>query len=379
MPIVLQPPPAPAAVRTSSSNATATAARFRARGGDAAPSAREMLFFATRLALLLEMGSSLNRALGAIAAQVRDRGMGRIVRGVLADIESGMPLSAALCRHPRAFDPVFVSMVRAGESAGILPAMLSRQAELLRRRRQFRAALRGSLTYPAFLIVLSFTVVVFMLTVIFPRFATLLAGIQDQLPWSTRFLMSVGTALRTQAIWIGAGTIGLGIALRFAFRTTTGRNACERIPLRLPGLGGVLRQVYAARLLLSLGTLLASRVPLLEAVQITEGVLPASLYRQFFLDLRASIEGGRGIAPAFAASGLFPPTVQEMIQTGETGAGLDRIMLRLAEFYEDEVQERVRAFLQVLEPILLVLMGVVVAGISLSLLLPILKLSGGVH
>jgi type II secretory pathway component PulF len=338
-----------------------------------------MLFFATRLALLLEMGSSLNRALGAIAAQVHDAGMGRIARAVLADIETGMPLSAALARHPRAFDPVFVSMVRAGESAGILPAMLGRQAELLRRRRQFRTALRGSLTYPAFLIVLSCTVVVFMLTVIFPRFAPLLAGIEDQLPWMTRCLMRAGNGLRQHAIWIGAAMLTAIAAMRLVLHTKNGRSLREQLPVRVPGLGGILRRAYAARLLLSLGTLLASRVPLLEAVQITEGLLPRSLYGRFFAELRASIEGGRGIAPAFAASGLFPPTVQEMIQTGESSAGLDRIMLRLSEFYEDEVQERVRAFLQVLEPVLLVLMGVVVAGISLSLLLPIMRLSGGVH
>jgi type II secretory pathway component PulF len=343
------------------------------------PGERELVFFATRLALLLEMGTSLNRALAAIAAQLRDRRMANIVRLVQADVEAGMPLSAALGRHPVAFDAIFASMVRAGESAGILPAMLARQAELLERRRRFRAAVRGSLTYPAFLVLLSTVVVAFMLGFVYPRFAGLLHDVRGTLPWTTRLLLACGIQLRQHAVWIAGAAIGLLLALQAAARTVPGRRLLLQVQLRAPGLGAVLRQMYAARLLLNLGTLLASRVPLLDAVAIVEGLLPQPLYGTFLADLRRSTEEGRGLAAAFATSRLFPPTVQEMIQTGESSAALDRIMLRLAEFYEEEMQERVRGFLQILEPVLLVGMGIVVAGIALSLLLPILKLSGGVR
>lgn len=347
-------------------------------GGGPLPGDREIVFFATRLALLLESGTGLNRALAAIASQVQHRGMQQIVAAVQRDVEDGMPLYASLARHPRAFDSVFVSMVRAGESSGMLHGMLERQAQLLRRRRQFRSALRGSLTYPLFLVGLSCLVVLFMLLVIFPRFSGILEQVGGELPWTTRALMSAGLLLRSHAVWIGLALVAAALGLQSAARTSRGRAVLERAQLGLPGLGGVLRQVYAGRLLLNLGTLLTSRVPLLEAVLITEGLLPRSVYGSFFAELRASVEGGRGVAAAFAKSGLFPPTVQEMIQTGESSAGLDRIMLRLSEFYEDETGERIRVFLQVLEPVLLVLMGIVVAGISLSLLLPILRLSGGV-
>jgi len=369
---------APVAPAPAAAIAAGNAARPHVAPGRR-PAPRQLVFFTTRLALLLETGSSLNRGLAAIAAQINDREMARVTRAVQAEVEQGMPLSAALAQHPQVFDHVFVSMVRAGESAGILPAMLARQAELLHRRLRFRAAVRGALSYPLFLVVLSALVVIFMLVGIFPRFSGLLADMRAELPWTTRALLAFGVGLRRHGIETAAVLAASFLGVAWAAQLPALRTRLERLSLALPGVGGLLRQLYAGRFLLNLGTLLASRVPLLEAVVTTEGLLPRAPYARFFAELRASIEGGRGLAAAFAASTLFPPTVQEMIQTGETSGSLDRIMLRLAEFYEEEVQERLRVLLQVLEPVLLVMMGVVVAGIALSLLLPILKLSSGVH
>ncbi|MFQ5601362.1 MAG: type II secretion system F family protein [Candidatus Krumholzibacteriia bacterium] len=393
MPIAVRPEPSPPASRQhvpvpgSAGSTAAVASTTRpapARSSSAGRRCRRvgdrtLLFFATRLALLLETGSSLNRALAAIAKQIEDAEMKRITSQLRSDVEDGMPLSAALERHPQVFDNVFASMARAGESTGTLHPMLQRQVELLRRRMQFRAALRSTLSYPVFLTGLCFVVVVFMLVVIFPRFGAILSDLHGELPWMTRALMALSAALRGHPWPILLATVGGVLALRWALQTPRGRERTQRLQFCVPVLGGFLRQLYAGRLLLNLGTLLASRVPLLDAVLITEGLLPRAPYARFFAALRSSIEGGRGVAPAFAESKLFPPTVEEMVQTGESSASLDRVMLRLAEFYEDEVQERLRLLLQVLEPILLVTMGVVVAGISLSLILPIFKLSRGIH
>jgi type II secretory pathway component PulF len=341
--------------------------------------AREILFFTNQLSLMLEIGTPLNQSLSAISSQIRNPEFKTVVTAVLAAVEDGSMLSDALQQYPALFSPEYTSLVSAGENTGHLHEMLDRIVELQEKREAFASALKGAMTYPLVLCAVSTLVIIFMLSFVFPRFAILFRGVEEILPPTTKFLMGLSDFLR--AYWYGVlvffGVVGWG--LHRYLKTEQGRFTIDRLKITLPLLSGITVRIYLSQLMRTLGFLIGSNVPLMEALRITKRGTTNVLFSRFMDCVSENVEGGQGISAAFTEAPFIPETVSQMVATGEASQKLDRVMLRLSDYYEGEIEAQVKRLTTIIEPALLIIMGIVVGLIVVSLVLPIFKLSKVVH
>jgi len=342
-------------------------------------SGRELIFFTSQLSLMLEIGAPLNTSLAAISRQIANPEFQRIVGEITAAVEDGKMFSEVLRKYPRLFSAEYVSLVNAGEDSGHLREMLDRAVELQEKREEFRSALRGAMTYPLVLCIVTVGVIIFMLSFVFPRFTVLFRGVEEILPPTTRFLMAASDFLRAYWVLVAAFFAFCWIGMHFFLRTDRGRLAIDRLKITLPLLSGVTIKVYLSQLLRTLGFLIGSNVPLLEALDITRRGTANRLFSSFVDRIYENVEAGKGIAPAFEETPFIPETVTQMVRTGEEAQKLSSVMLRLSDYYEGEIKGQVKKLTTVIEPVLLILMGIVVGLIVVSLILPIFKLSKVVH
>jgi len=342
-------------------------------------SGRDLIFFTSQLSLMLEIGAPLNTSLAAIAKQITNPDLQRIVGEITNAVEDGKMLSEVLRKYPRFFSAEYVSLVNAGEDSGHLQEMLDRAVELQEKREEFRAALRGAMTYPLVLCIVTVGVIIFMLSFVFPRFTVLFKGVEEILPPTTRFLMASSGFLRADWPFVVAFIALAWTGMTFFLRTDRGRLAIDRLKITLPLISGVTIKVYISQLLRTLGFLIGSNVPLLEALVITRRGMANQLFSRFVDRIYENVEAGKGIAPAFEETDFIPETVTQMIKTGEEAQKLSPVMLRLSDYYEGEIKGQVKKLTTVIEPVLLILMGIVVGLIVVSLILPIFKLSRVVH
>jgi type II secretory pathway component PulF len=339
----------------------------------------ERMLFTERVELLLETGVSLLEALKTIQQQAPDPRFAAILTSLVQTVGEGQPFSAALAQHPEMFPQTYVRLVAAAEQGSFLPQVLKQLREMDEKNTQMRTAVRSALAYPAFLILFSCAVVVFVLVVIFPKFKDLFVSIRDQLPAPTIVLMFLSDLLRNH--WLAvlvlcAAAIGALVAW---LRTPSGRRMMDALKMSAPLIGPIFIQVYVSQTLRVLGTSLGNGVPVTVAVKATQDVIANSVFARFLADVLASIEQGRGISPAFGETAFIPPMVRQMVATGEQSGNLAKVMHRVADFYERELNKRITTFAKAVEPIMLMVMGIVVGLIVAALILPIFKLSRAVH
>jgi type II secretory pathway component PulF len=335
--------------------------------------------FTQQLAMLLRSGNGLLPSLHAIASQTRQPLLRRALERVHERLESGCNLSDALEQHPQTFDTLYVSIVRAGEATGNLTQSLDRLAAILETRGRVRSQIREAMTYPVFLMVLMTVVVFFMLVYMVPRFGTLFADMGDQLPWSTRLILGAGGFLRSRWWALPPMLLLTGFGIRRAWRMPSVRNAWDRAKLRLPVAGALFSEDYLFQIFSSLGLLLGSRVPHLEAIGIVRRAIRHAQYERFFDELAKHVEAGRGVAQAFQEAAFLPATVKLMIVTGESAGALDEVMLSLGERYRASLESDIRRLSKLMEPMMLVVMGLMVGFLAVSFILPLFKLSRMVH
>jgi type II secretory pathway component PulF len=360
------------------------AAKARERGRGATPdaprlSAKERMFLTERLELLLETGVPLHAGLAALEAQADTPE----ARGLLADLREGvaggLSFSRALAQHPEAFPPAYVHLVAAGEQGGFLPRVLERLREMDEKREELRSTLVSAFSYPAFLCVFSVAVVVFVLVMVFPKFAEIFEMIRDQLPWTTRFFMATSDVLRQRwTVWLPAGAAALFLGARWA-RSPMGVATLDALAFRLPGLRDITIQYQLVQFLYVMSLSLTNGVPILDALRACHSIVGSAGFRRFIEDLESRVSQGQGLASGFEQAEFLPALVPQMISTGEQSGGLALVMGRIAGFYEREWRRRLATLARVIEPLLLLVMGVVVGLIVSSLLLPIFKLSRAVH
>ena len=339
---------------------------------------REVMFFTTQLALLLETGSNLTESLGAIAQQTQNVHLKAAVRKVTADVNSGKMLSTSLGKHPRIFSPVYVSMIRAGEMGGFMAEMLQRMADFMKMHESLKSKVRSALAYPAVLTVISVGVAVFMVTFVMPRFMVVFEGKEHILPGTTKALMFIADIVTGYWALILIGLAGLvGGVIGFC-KTPVGRKTLDSVTLWAPLCGAIFRAAHSARVLRTLGVMLESGIPLLDGVEVTKGSVGSGEFKQFLDKVTKSVKEGRSLAEPFAKSRLFPPAVKQMVTTSEMTGSCGPVMVRLADFYDEQVENRLRSLTAMLEPAIVVVMGAVVGFIALSLFMPLFKLSRGV-
>ena len=339
----------------------------------------EVTFFISQLSLMLEIGTSLNNALRAAADQTKNPSFEAVVRSMQQDVEGGRQLSEAMGRHPQIFKNIFVSMVKAGETGGYLKGILDRTVEMHEKRQALITQVRTTLTYPVVLCVLSTVVIIFVIAGILPKFAVLFEGKESILPFSTRFLMALSASIQ-QYWWVYLVSIaGLIFGLKYWKESEHGQALIDRFLVSVPLISRISNKIYTAQLLRTLGNLMESQVPLIEALKVTQDTFSNRHFRLFIANIMSHVEQGGRFSQPFADNPYVMESVKQMVATGEEVGNLPKVMLRLAAFYDTEIEQELKKIASMIEPVALIIMGIVVGLIVSSVILPIFKLSHTIH
>ncbi len=340
---------------------------------------KELIFFYAQMSLMLDIGTSLNEALKAAANQTQNVVFKEILQKTMLDIEEGRQFSEAMKRHPKVFPAIIVSMIKAGETGGFLKKTLDRIVEMQEKRQAFIAQLRSTLTYPIIISTVGFGVVIFVLTGILPKFTSLFEGKEALLPLTTRIMLALSDSLRGYWWAYILVAVGLVILIIFLKNSNQGRAVTEKFLISTPLIAKVTNKVYTLQLLRTLGNLLESQVPLLEALTVTRGTFTNRYFCYFIDRIRDHVEEGGKFAHTFANYPYILESAKQMVVTGEETGNLAAVMLRLAEFYDKEVERELKTVSSMIEPLALMILGAVVGLIVASVILPLFKISSAIH
>lgn len=340
---------------------------------------KEIILFTSQLSLMLEVGTPLTSSLTAIENQTENPAFKEVIQAMGRDIEEGLQLSDAMRRHPQVFNNVFISMIKAGETGGFLQKILDRLAEMQEKRQALIAQLRSTLTYPAILCLVGLLVVVFILVGVLPKFATFFAGKESILPITTRFLMAMSHSLRGYWWVYLISTVGLIVALKLWKESESGQALIDRFCVSAPMVARLYNKIYTCQLLRTLGHLMSSQVPLLEALEVTRATIKNRHFSRFITQIMDHVEKGGRFAQPFTTYPYIMDSVKQMVATGEEVGNLPTVMLRLAGFYDTEVDRELKNIASLIEPIALMLLGGVVGVIVASVILPLFRLAHAVH
>lgn len=336
---------------------------------------KNLAMFTRQLQVLVSTGTPLAQALGALERQSTHATWQAIVADLRGRVEAGSSLSGAMAEHPLYFDSVSRSLVAAGESSGNLAVMLDRLAVLARKQLHVRRAIVGAAVYPAVLIVVAVAVLLVLLTFVLPRFAELFKSLDTPLPPTTRILMSLSDALLRYWWLFGAAAVGLAVGALAWFRSPTGRRTTDTLVLRAPQLGEVVKSFATARIARVLGILLQGRVPLLEALELTRGACPNHHYANLLSGAVDAVTRGESLAEALSDRRLVAPSVREAIQSGERSGQLAPLLTTLADFMDETNDVTVKSLASILEPLILVVLGLLVGFVAVSLFTPLFDLT----
>jgi general secretion pathway protein F len=327
------------------------------------------------LAIMLAAGQDLDRALRFVAENTRSARARGILGNVRDKVRGGNSLAAALAGEPRSFSKLYVGLVRAGEAGGTLPATLDRLATLLERERSLTASLRSALIYPALLVVAAIGSIFLLLDYVLPQFTPIFEQAGAQLPASTRILMAFGTAVGAAAPWLLLGALAAGLVARQLLARPANRLKLDRLLLRLPVAGSLLRETLAARLTRTLGSLLQNGVPLIPALDIAKDALGNLAAAEAVEAAALGAKGGGGLARPLAAARLFPARTIHLLQLGEEAAQLSAMSLKAADIHDEQARIMIQRLVALAVPVITIVMGLVVAGIVSALLTAMLSLN----
>jgi type IV pilus assembly protein PilC len=337
-------------------------------------SQKEIGIFTRQFSVMIDAGLPLVQCLEILATQQDNRAFQKVLFAVRQDVESGSTLADALRKHPKVFSNLFSNMVAAGETGGILDTILQRLSAYIEKAVKLKASVRSASIYPIAVITIAIGVVTIILWKVIPTFATLFEGLGATLPLPTRLVIAASRFLG-QFMWlIVLSIIGGAFVTHRYYQTDQGRHAIDGMILRTPMIGMLMRKIAVARFCRTLATLMSSGVPILESLEITAKTAGNIIVSDAIMTTRKSIEEGKTIADPLRETGVFPPMVVQMISVGEQTGALDAMLSKIADFYEDEVDESVTNLLTLLEPIMISFLGVVIGGIVVAMYLPLFTL-----
>jgi type IV pilus assembly protein PilC len=335
---------------------------------------RDIVIFTRQLATMIDAGLPIVQCLDVLAAQSPNKKLRTHIRQIKEEVESGSTFTDALRKHPKLFDDLYVNMVAAGEIAGILDSILHRLAGYMEKAMKLKSKIKGAMIYPATIVTVAVSVTAVLLIFVIPVFAELFSSFGQALPAPTQFTINLSNFTIAYFKYIAAVTIAVGVAGRQFYKTEGGRLMFDHLFLQMPVFGDLFRKSAVARFTRTLSTLVSSGVPILDALAITARTAGNKVVERAVLATRVSISEGRTIAEPLAQSKVFPPMVCQMISVGETTGALDAMLQKIAEFYEDEVDSAVSNLTALMEPLVIVFLGVVIGGLVISMYLPIFKL-----
>jgi len=336
--------------------------------------ARDLAIFTRQFSTMINAGLPLVQCLEILSKQTDNAALREVIVDVMARVEAGATLSEALSRRPEAFDSLYVNMVDAGEAGGILDNILMRLATYIEKAVALRRKVKSAMTYPVVVGVVALSAALFMLLFIIPVFAKVFADFGGTLPLPTRIVVGLSDLLKT-CWWALAGLAGaIAFGVRRYYRTEAGRRVIDAFLLRAPVIGDVLCKTAIARFTRTLGTMIASGVPILNGLEVTAKTAGNKVIEEAVMAARAGIREGETIASPLERSAVFPPMVVQMIAVGEETGALDTMLERIANFYDEEVNTAVETLTSIIEPVMIVVMGVMVGGMVVAMYLPMFKL-----
>lgn len=353
----------------------AEAGAFLRRLRERRPGLTDLIQFARQLHTLLRAGVPIIRALQGLADNIDNPAFARLLREVVVDLESGHDLATALSRHPDVFNDLFVSLVRVGEQTGRLDDALLRLAFYLEREKDTRDRIKSALRYPLFVITAIVVAMIIINLFVIPTFARIFEKFHAELPWQTQLLLTVSNFMIAWKWWLlGGGTAAL-LALRQYVKTPAGRRIWDRFKLRLPIVGRILHESLMARFASAFAMTLRSGVPLLQGITVVSRAVDNTWVEQHILRMRGGIELGESLTRTAAGTGMFTPLVLQMIAVGEETGAVDEMLENVAEFYDREVDYQLKNLSAAIEPILIIVIGVMVLILALGVFLPMWDLA----
>jgi len=329
-------------------------------------------------AVMIGSGVPLVRCLSILQAQMENPTFSKIIGQIRSEVEGGSTFSQALSRHPKAFDNLFVNLVKAGEAGGILDKILNRLSGYLEKSEELKSKVKGALTYPVVVLSIAVLVVIALIMFVLPQFKSIFQSMNVELPAITQMLLALSDIMQ-EWWWVILPCLALiPISIMQFFRSPQGQRVFDTNILRVPVFGSMMRKVAVARFTRTLGTMISSGVPILQALEVTASTAGNVVIKEAVDKTRVSIREGESIADPLKQSGVFPPMVVQMISVGEETGELDKMLMKIAQFYDTEVDAAVKGLTSVIEPIVIVVMGLVIGGIVLAVFMPMLKLINNV-
>jgi type IV pilus assembly protein PilC len=342
-------------------------------------SMRDIVIFTRQFSTMINAGLPLVQALDILAKQSENKALKDVTRAIVFDVESGHTVADALKKHPKAFSDLYVNMVAAGEAGGILDTILMRLATFMEKNDALVRKVKGAMIYPGVITGVAAAAIIILLVFVIPTFEKMFASVGMALPLPTRVV--IGASRFLQGYWwaVIAAVVGAGWSLKKYYATPDGKLAIDKLLLKAPVLGDVLRKSAVSRFTRTLGTLIGSGVSILDGLEITAKTAGNRVIQDAIMESRASIAGGETISAPLQKSQVFPPMVISMIAVGEQTGGLDEMLSKIADFYDEEVDAAVSGLLALMEPIMIVFLGVVVGGMVVAMYLPIFDMINAVQ
>jgi len=339
-------------------------------------SKKELAVFTRQFATMIDAGLPLVQCLDILGMQQENDGFKKVILRVKEDVESGSTFADALGKHPRVFDDLFVNLVSAGEVGGILDTILARLAAYIEKAMKLGKQIKSAMVYPSTILAVAVIVTVVLLLYVIPIFGNMFADFGQALPVPTQIVLALSGYTRKYFLVFIMFLVLVVLAIRWYHRQETGRRNIDRLLLRLPILGDLIRKIAVARFARTLATMVASGVPILEGMDIVAKSAGNKIIEEAVMKARTSISEGKTISEPLAESKVFPIMVTQMISVGEATGALDAMLTKVADFYDDEVDAAVGALTSLLEPMLMIFLGVVIGGLVIAMYLPIFKLAG---
>lgn len=334
---------------------------------------KDLTVFSRQFATMINSGVSITRALAILAEQTENPTLSAVITQIQKDVEGGLSISEALSKQEKIFPPIFVNMAKAGEAGGVLDEVLLRIADHFEKEANLRARVKSAMSYPIAVFTFSIVIAFIMITFIVPVFMRMFEALGGDLPTATRMLVNLSNFIRTR--WYILLAVGVGSYYGFkAFKANpNGKYIIDTIKLKLPIFGPLARKLGIAKFSRTLGTLISSGVPILQALDIVADTAENAVITKAIRESRASIKEGESISKPLSESGVFPPMVVQMISIGEETGALDTMLKKIADFYDEEVSTTVDSLTSLLEPVLMIFMGVIIGGIVISLYMPMFQ------
>jgi type IV pilus assembly protein PilC len=341
-------------------------------------SAKDIVTFTRLFATMIDAGLPIVQCLDILQGQTENPLFGNVLRDVKSSVEQGATFSDSLRRHPKVFDHLYTNLVQAGEVGGILDTILNRLAVYIEKNMKLKRQVRGAMMYPAIVICVFFGVLSILLVFVIPGFEKMFKdfGAKDELPVLTQIVMTISRTFIGNILYVFLGLVGFFVGASYIYKTPNGKRRIHKTMLTMPVMGPVLRKIAVARFTRTLGTLLGSGVPILDALEIVAKTAGNVAVEEAILYARIKISEGKNMAQPLLETGVFPPMVVQMVGVGEQTGALDTMLNKIADFYEDEVDVAVSAMTSLIEPVMMVGVGGTVGVVLIAMYLPIFSIAG---